>query len=191
MSRFSISNGRRSGMRTLALLVSPLLLWLTGCNSDPVVQTLPRQMTGTYRTEEGKYQGRFMKLDGDKITFGLGGAGPDRTEIVQSVTMTPSDKPTDFTVKLKTAEGNPDSIILQFSEQTGELKLKSQPKIIWSRRVVPGRTQVAQTPGTAAAPGTAPLPAPKVGNLTPQQIYGEHMTIYKIDCLKPNACKSY
>jgi len=144
-----------------------------------------------------------MKLDGDRITFGMGGTAPDRTELVERVKMTPQDHPTDYEVKLKMPDGSPDQIILQFSDQFGgELRLKSQPKIVWSRTVLPGKNQVAGTPAAAPAPaaaapsaapapGSAPLPGPKVQTLTREQIYGEHMTIYKIDCLKPNTCKSY
>lgn len=188
MIRLRTNRGRRGMWRAMPLLVFPLLSWLTACDKDLVSLTLPRQMAGTFRTDEAKYQGRFMKLDGDKITFGMGGTGKDRTETVESVSMSPHDKPTDFTVKLKTAEGNPDTILLQFSEVSGELRLKSQPKIVWSRRILPPQTQVA---GATPAPGSTPLPPPKVETLTPERIYGDHMTIYKIDCLKPKSCKSY
>jgi hypothetical protein len=32
---------------------------------------------------------------------------------------------------------------------------------------------------------------PKVETITRERIYGDHMTIYRIDCIKPNVCKSY
>ncbi len=196
MIRLAAKNHRRKVWRSSFLLSLPLLLSLAGC--DQSVPTLPRQVTGTWRTNEPKYDGRFMKLDGDKITFGMGGTGPDRTELVERVKMTPPDHPTDYEVKLKMADGSPDLITLQYVDQFGgELRLKSQPKILWSRTIMPGKKQVADTPAPAAAPksapapGSAPLPMPKVQTITREQIYGEHMTIYRIDCIKPNVCKSY
>ena len=193
MIRQATPNQRRRAWQSTLLLL-PLLLWLAGC--DQSVPTLPRQVTGTWRTSEPKYDGRFMKLDGDRITFGMGGTAPDRTEMVQRVNMTPQDHPTDYEVKLKMPDGSPDSIILQFTDQFGgELRLKSQPKIVWSRTILPAKKQVADAPAPAAAPaaapGSAPLPGPKVQTITREQIYGEHMTIYRIDCIKPNVCKSY
>ena len=132
-----------------------------------------------------------MKLDGDRITFGLGGSAADRVELVEQVTMTPQDNPTDFTVKLKMQDGAPDTIKLQYVDKFGgELHLKSQPKIVWTRKNLPVKKQqqqVAENP----APQPAPLEQPKHGTITREQIYGEHMTIYKIDCLKPNTCKSF
>jgi hypothetical protein len=188
MIRLGAHNERRRAWQSALLLLLPLSLWLTGCDTEP--QALPRQMAGTWRTAEPKYEGRFMKLDGDRITFGLGGTAPDKTELVERITMTPRDNPTDFTVKLKAPDGTPDSIVLQFSEQYGgELRLKSQPKIVWSRKIQPVKKQVAEAPAPASS--TAPLELPKHEAITKERIYGEHMTIYKIDCLKPNNCKSF
>ena len=186
MIRLAAHNKRRKAWRSTLLLWLPLLLWLAGC--DQGTPTLPRQMAGTWRTNEAKYDGRFMKLDGDRITFGMGGTGPDKTELVERVTMTPRDHPTDYTVNLKMPDGSSDSIVLQYSEQFGgELRMKSQPKIVWSRSIQPVKKQVADAP----APETAPLPMPKVETITRERIYGDHMTIYRIDCIKPNVCKSY
>ena len=187
MIRLAAHNERRRAWRSTLLLSLPLLLWLTGC--DQGSETLPQQTAGVWRTNEPKYEGRFMKLDGDRITFGMGGTAPDKTEMVERVNMTPRDNPTDLTVKLKAPDGTPDSIVLQYSENYGgELRLKSQPKIVWSRKIQPVKKEVAES--TAPEPA-APLPLPKHETITRERIYGEHMTIYKIDCLKPNVCKSY
>ena len=194
MIRLAAHNERCKARRSTLLLLLPLLLWFVGC--DQGTPTLPRQMAGTWRTNEAKYDGRFMKLDGDRITFGMGGTAPDKVELVERVNMTPRDNPTDYTVKLKMADGSPDSIILQYSEQFGgELRLKSQPKIVWSRTIQPVKKQVADAPAPAPAatpgPASGSLPLPKHETITREQIYGEHMTIYRIDCIKPNVCKSY
>lgn len=190
MIRHGANDERGGAWRSTPLLLLPLLLWLAGC--DQGTPTLPRQMAGTWRTSEAKYDGRFMKLDGDRITFGMGGTAPDKTELVERVSMTPRDHPTDYTVKLKMPDGTPDSIVLQFSEQFGgELRLKSQPRIVWSRTIQPVKKQVAEAPAPASAPASAPLSLPKHETITRERIYGEHMTIYKIDCLKPDACKSF
>lgn len=189
MIRLAAHNERRRAWQSTLLLLLSLSLWLTGC--DQGTPTLPRQMAGTWRTDEAKYQGRFMKLDGDRITFGMGGTAPDKIELVERVNMTPRDNPTDYTVKLKMPDGSPDSIVLQFSEKFGgELRLKSQPKIVWSRTIQPVKKQVAEAPAPAPA-APAALGLPKHETITRERIYGEHMTIYKIDCLKPDVCKSF
>jgi hypothetical protein len=194
MIRLAAHNERRRAWRSAFLLLLPLSLWLTACNqSAQTATTLPRQMAGTWRTDEAKYDGRYMKLDGDRITFGMGGTAADRVELVERVSMTPQDNPTDFAVKLKMPDGSADSINLQYSEKFGgELRLKSQPKIVWSRKAQPVKKQVvAETPAPAPAPEQGPLPTSKHETITRERIYGEHMTIYKIDCLKPNTCKSF
>ncbi len=153
MIRLRAHNERRRAWRSTLVVLLPMLLWLAGC--DQGTPTLPRQLAGTWRTNEAKYDGRFMKLDGDRITFGMGGTAPDRIESVERVSMTPRDHPTDYTVKLKMPDGKPDSIILQFSEQFGgELRLKSQPKIVWSRTIQPVKKQVAEAPTPAPAPAS-------------------------------------
>src|ERR1017187_5131159 len=128
------------------LLLFPLLLLLTGCDwRGP--QTLPGQMVGEWRTDEPRYHGRFIKLETDRITFGLGGGAPDKTEHVERVRMAPSDNPRDYTIRLKEGDGTPDSIVLQFTAQNGgELRLKSQPKIIWKRKREPARSQPKGAP---------------------------------------------
>ena len=192
MIRRAAHTERRHAWQLTLLLLLPLLLWLAGCNqAAQTATTLPRQMAGTWRTDEPKYDGRYMKLDGDRITFGLGGTAADRVELVEQVSMTPLDNPTDFAVKLKMPDGTADSVNLQYSEKFGgELRLKSQPKIVWSRKSLPAKKQqVAETPAPQPAP--AALGTPKHETITRERMYGEHMTIYKIDCLKPNTCKSF
>jgi hypothetical protein len=193
MIRLAAHNEWRKAWQSTLLLLLPLLLCLAGCSeSAQTTTTLPRQMAGTWRTDEPRYDGRYMKLDGDRITFGMGGTASDRVEMVEQVTMTPLDNPTDYTVKLKMQDGASDTIKLQYVDKFGgELHLKSQPKIVWSRKTLPKKLQVAGTPAPAPTPEQAPLGLPKHETITRDRIYGEHMTIYKIDCLKPNTCKSY
>src|SRR5437016_7882758 len=101
-----------------ALLLMPLLLLLVGCAwRDP--KTLPGQMVGEWRTDEPRYNGRFLRLEADRITFGLGGVAPDKAEHVERVRMTPRDNPTEYTVHLTSTDGTTDSIALQFTTQNG------------------------------------------------------------------------
>src|SRR5258705_2445420 len=155
----------------------PLLLLLAGCAwRDP--KTVPGQMVGEWRTDEPRYNGRFLRLEADRITFGLGGVAPDKAEHVERVRMTPRDNPTEYAIHLKSADGTTDSIALQFTTQNGgELRIKSQPKVVWKRKNEPSR----------------PLPtiAPQRQSPLPDTPHGEHKIIYTIDCLRPKLCRSH
>ena len=181
------SHDERHGASRTPLFLLPLLVLLAGCDWRGT-QTLPGQRVGEWRTDEPRYHGRFIKLETDRITFGLGGAAPDKTEHVERVRMAPSDNPTDYTIRLKEGDGTPDSIVLQFTAQNGgELRLKSQPKIIWKRKREPARS----LPKGAPQAEPSQHGDPQRGVPAPGQTYGERVTIYKIDCLKPKVCRSY
>jgi hypothetical protein len=169
------------------LLLLSLLLLLAGCDwRGP--QTLPGQMVGEWRTDEPRYHGRFMKLETDQITFGLGGVAPDKSEHIERVKMAPSDNPTDYTIRLKAGDGTPDSIVLQFTPQNGgELRLKNLPEVVWKRKSEPARTLPKKTPQHE----TSQHETPQRETPPPDGIYGEHGTIYKIDCLRPKVCRTY
>jgi hypothetical protein len=176
MIGFSPQNGPARNSRQVLLLM-PLLLLLAGCAwRDP--KTLPGQMVGEWRTDEPRYNGRFLRLEADRITFGLGGVAPDKAEHVERVRMVPRDNPTEYTVHLTSTEGTTDSIALQFTaERGGELRIKSQPKVVWRRKSEPART--------------LPSVAPQRETQVMEGWHGEHKTIYTIDCLRPKVCRSY
>ncbi len=159
------------------LLVSFVLLLLAGCNwRDP--QTLPEQLLGEWKTDDARYQGRFLKVETDQITFGLGGAAPNELEHIERVHMEPANNPTDYLIKLKKLDGAPDSVVLRFSpENGGELRLKNQPHVVWSRNKNPIQAQ----PARALLPAALPLGV----------LLGEPKTIYTIECIRPKVCHSY
>ncbi len=106
------------GAPRVALLLL-LLLLLSGCDwRGP--QTLPGQMVGEWKTDEPRYRGRFIRIEADRITFGLGGLAPDKAEHVERVRMaSTNDDATDYTIRLREVDGAPDSIVLQFTSQNG------------------------------------------------------------------------
>jgi hypothetical protein len=110
-----------------------------------------------------------MRLETERITFGLGGAAPNKTEHIERVRMAPRDNPTDYTIRLTERDGTADLIVLQFTPQNGgELRLKTQPKIIWKRKSEPAR-------GAKEAPKVETSPPAQDG------VYREHVTIYLIE----------
>ncbi len=181
------SQNERTWLSRPTLLLLSLLLLLAGCDwRGP--QTLPGQMVGEWRTDEPRYHGRFLRLETDRITFGLGGVAPDKVEPIERVSMAPRDNPTDYTIRLKAGDGTDDSIVLQFTPQNGgELRLKSQPKVVWKRKSGPAKTLPRETPQRE----TSQHETPQRDTPPPDGIYGEHMTVYKIDCLRPEVCRSY
>jgi len=170
------SQSGRGAVSRQMLFPSLLLLILTGCDwRGP--QTLPEQVLGEWKTDDARYQGRFVKVEADQITFGLGGAAPDELEHIERVHMVPTDNRIDYAIKLKKPNGASDSIALLFTpERGGELRLKNQPKVVWSRRKDPVQPQPVKSPRPAALPFDVVL--------------GEHKTIYKIDCIRPKVCHS-
>jgi hypothetical protein len=138
---------------------------------------LPGQVVGEWNTDDARYQGRFLRLETDRITFGLGGVAPDNSEHIERVSMAPTNNPTDYVIRLRAGDGTPDSIVLQFTpDNGGELRIKNQPKVVWKRKNEPSRT----------LPGNVPQRV----ILRSDGTY-EHQTIYKIDCLRPDVCRSY
>jgi hypothetical protein len=184
MIRFPLLSER--AWRTPIRLLLPLLLLLAGCDWRGS-QTLPAQMVGDWRTDEPRYHGRLMRLETDRITFVLGGVVPDNTELIENVRMASSSNPTDYTLHLKARDGTEESIVLQFTPQNGgELRLNSQSKVVWKRK-----SQIAGTTPGAPQGETSQKEAPQQGTPAANRGYGEHVTIYKIDCLKPKACRSF
>ena len=164
------------------LLLLPLLLLLAGCDwRGP--QVLPGQMVGEWRTDELRYHGRFLRLETDRITFGLGGMAPDKAEHIERVKMAPGNNVTEYTIRLKAVDGTPDLIVLQFNPQNGELRLKNQPKMVWKRWTEPARTAPKATPPADRVSGERSKGAPPA-----DYISGEHKTIYLIDCVRPKVC---
>lgn len=179
MTRFLLIERRKASRPVLLALLA--LLTLTGCEPQQP-QALPDQMIGEWRTGEPRFQGRFMKLETGQITFGLGGIAPDRVEHIEKVSAASNKNPFEYTIRLKTVDGATDSIVLQFSPQNGgELRLKSQPKIVWSLKSQPARTLPKVVPGESSQHAVQP----------PTIVLGEHRTIYKIDCTRPHVCRSY
>src|SRR3974390_281158 len=130
-----------------ALMLMALSLSLAACAGQRLT-ALPPQLLGEWRTGEGRYQGRFMRVETDRITFGMGGAGPDKLERIQDVRAFKADSGQEFRINLVAADGSPDPLILDFSKANGgELHLKSQPQIIWT---------TGKPSPHAAAPAVAP-----------------------------------
>jgi hypothetical protein len=177
MSARTSHKSRWNAPRQILPVLLPLLL-LTGCNWRQS-KTLPTLLVGEWSTDEPRYHGRSLKLEPDRITFGLGGVAPDKSEHVERVKMSPSDDPTDYAIKLRTEDGTRDSLLLEFNPENGELRLKNQPAVVWKRKGE--HSEVPQQ----SHPMTRRKALPLGG------INGEHQTVYKIDCLRPDLCGSY
>lgn len=154
-----------------------LILLLGGCSwRQP--PSLPAQIIGEWKTQEPRYQGRFIRLENSQVTFGLGGLAPDNSERIEKLSMAPPQNPTDYVLGLRAADGTRDSITLHFSpENGGELRLKNQPTLVWRHQLKGGPNKMFPSRVREAAPVDEPR--------------AEHKTIYKIDCLLPERCHSY
>jgi hypothetical protein len=187
----------RPGTRQiLCLLLLSLLAAATGCNRLEL-RAVPAQMVGEWRTDQPRYQGRFIRLESNRVTFGLAGLAPDKAEMVEKIIATPKDNPTDYNVQLKAQDGTDDSIILQFApENGGELRLKNQPRMVWTRKIEP--VKIPEPPKSAPKkdrkqPSHVADSQAELLELAPasDRVYPDHVTIYKIDCIRPNVCRSH
>jgi hypothetical protein len=170
------SHGELGAAARRTLLLT-LILLLAGCDGREL-KALPGEMVGEWKTDESRYHGRLMRLETDRITFGLGGIGPDKTELIEKISIANPDNPTDYAIRLKSEDGTPDAIVLQFTaDNGGELRLKNQPKVVWKRKNEPSRTP----PSEALKPEALPRESTQT----------DHKTIYKIDCLRTKLCRSY
>lgn len=159
-----------------ALLLVPLVIMLAGCKA-PMVKTLPAEIVGRWTTGEPQYRSRSMTLEPEQITFGLGGLAPDKVEQVETVRMAQKQGEIEYLINLKAADQTPDSFVVRFRpENGGELRLRNQSKVVWTRAnnsSRPVQSMELQTP------------------IVPETRYFEHRTIYKIDCLHVDICHSY
>jgi hypothetical protein len=153
------------------------LLLLVGCQ-EPPLHTLPEQLFGEWHTDEARYNGRSMKFEGERVTFGLGGVASDRREGIEAVRVTTTPDGAEYRIALRTDDGSADSLQLKFTGKNGgELRLASQPNVVWTHGKFPIR------------PPARPAPLQPANEYT--YVGSDHKTIYKIDCLRPNTCRSY
>jgi hypothetical protein len=119
------------------------------------------------------------------------GAGFRTTlNFIENVRSTSGDNPNDYTVRLRARDDSTESIVLRFSSQNGgELRLNSQSKVVWERNMA-GTTPGARTPGGTQVE-TSRKNVPQQEGRAVDRIYGEHVTIYKIDCVRVKNCHSY
>ena len=164
---------------SLTLLLIALLASGTGCGGEQL-SAVPPQLVGEWRTADARYQGRSMNLASDRVTFGMGHIAPDRLEHVDSVRTISVENGQEYRITLRTPEATQDTLVLDFSQENGgELHLKSQPRIVWTR---------------VKATSSAPVPVPQSPELPPTpatSVMKEHKVIYKIDCVHSKNCKSY
>jgi hypothetical protein len=163
------------------ILIPLLLLWLAGCGGQRL-PGLPQQLVGEWRTTEVQHAGRSIRVETSSITFGMGGAGPDQMERVEVVRLTTLPEGEEYKINLRKPDGTPDTLNLDFTQQNGgELRLKNQPKVVWRTGKEPAPVRVAPLGSQTQQAPIATLPL----NGT------EHKTIYRVDCLRPDVCKSY
>ncbi|HZR58972.1 MAG TPA: hypothetical protein VFA74_19040 [Terriglobales bacterium] len=169
--------GKMGGQSRRKLVLLIPLLFFIGCDWGKP-QILPTEITGVWKTDEPRYRGRFIKLDPDQITFGLGGIAPDKSEHIEKLKIASINNAIDYSIRLRAADGTPDSIFLRFTRRDGgELGMKNQPQVIWRRK--------------AAVATTSPAQISRGDTLSRSGIPREHKTVYKIDCIRPKTCRSY
>lgn len=164
---------------SLTLILVPLVMCFSACTGQQLT-AVPAQLLGEWKTADLRYQGRSMNLAADHITFGMGGVAPDRLERVEAVRLVSASYAQEYKITLRTPDNSADTLILDFDQENGGmLRIKSQPEIHWTKM-------------KASSPSVAPPHMPQSPRMPDASaILNEHKTIYKIDCIHRNVCKSY
>ncbi|MBN2332286.1 MAG: hypothetical protein JXO49_01175 [Deltaproteobacteria bacterium] len=109
-----------------------MILCFCGCQFGGSVD-LPPDLLGTWGTESPKYADRFLTLETDVISFGIGGGEVNRYAITQVKAKEQGNHVTDYIIHYKNEDN--DGFIFAFTYDTahhGNLIIRNQPGI-WTR----------------------------------------------------------
>jgi hypothetical protein len=119
--------------RTLyRLLPSLILLTLClGCTKTPKV---PAELNGTWRTEDARYQGKFLQFDESYITTGLGEDVLPKVELITHLEVRREGPGITCVIDARDQKGDTERLTVMYSSQNGgELRLSNPRQVLWKK----------------------------------------------------------
>ncbi|MBP7146215.1 MAG: hypothetical protein KBD01_01635 [Acidobacteria bacterium] len=123
--------------RILGWVVLALALGAAGCDRGPAVQA-PLRLIGTWRTDDPRYSGRYLKIAQNRIVFG-GELGLAESHLITGVGIEPAKGGTAYTLSYLSAGGDPYEFRLIYrtdKEGLAVLTFANQPGMRWLREGV-------------------------------------------------------
>ena len=104
---------------------------VVGCATEEPVP-VPDELIGVWVTDDVRYEGRFLKLEAQKIHFGLGGDQASENPII-NVETTREDGKSIYRIHYLSPEGLEYSQTLYYEPSSGEMRYKNRPSVVWKK----------------------------------------------------------
>ena len=106
----------------------------------PDATIIERELYGRWQTDAPRYAGRGFTIDADSITLHHG-PGVDVAYAIEKIRRTPRATHAAYVVTYRTVAGRRDFMLeYRASEESGEVVLPNQPRVIWKQVPVIGST---------------------------------------------------
>ena len=107
-----------------------MLSMLLACGT--VQETLPAELLGTWTTEDPSYEGRFMQIFKDQISFGTGEGQPIPNEII-AVSTEYEDDSAICTIDYQEPGGDEYRLLLRYRFSEDDVRLANRSRVTWTR----------------------------------------------------------
>ena len=104
-------------------------LGFLGCAEET---PMPEELVGTYVTSDARYAGRHFRLTPAQLTLGLGDGQEGKRSIKAFYKKEEAGKVL-YTVVYETSYGDDSLVFYRDGGPTGELVLKNQPEVRWTK----------------------------------------------------------
>jgi hypothetical protein len=95
---------------------------------------VPAELNGTWRTEDARYQGKFLQFDGKYITTGLGEEQLPKVELITHLEVRHEGPGITCVIDARDQQGNTERLTVMYSPQDGgELRLSNPRQVLWKK----------------------------------------------------------
>jgi hypothetical protein len=122
---------KRSGLVLVLMILTIFCGWHCGYE-----KFAPNELVGLWETSAPKYADRFLKIDTDTITFGIGG-GNIEIYTIKKLKMKEAldERSVLYTIYYDNEEGDEYTFTFYYSpERGGTIRLKHQSQIVWKKQ---------------------------------------------------------
>jgi hypothetical protein len=122
---------KRSGFIVVLTILTIFFGWHCGYE-----KFAPNELVGTWKTSAPKYADRFLKIDTDTITFGIGGGNVEIYTIKKlKMKKALDERSVLYTIYYDGKEGDEYTFGFYYSpERGGTIRLKHQRQIVWEKQ---------------------------------------------------------